>query len=220
MKRKWILTSLLLILTVQPVWAAKYVSDVLWVSLRTAADDNSESIRVLRSGTKLEILKEEETEGYVHVKTSKGEEGWIKSRYLMDNPIASVRVNSLEKQIKKLEEENVALKAQVDGVKKEDKETVRERKRMISENQKLIAENKKLKELAKNPMKLSEENTKLKTENETLLTENTKMKDEYTTIQDEGQRDWFIAGAGVLFTGIILGVIFPSLRFRRRSGWS
>lgn len=220
MKRKWMLIGMLVMLVVQPAMAAKYVSDVLWVSLRTTAADASESIRVLKSGAKLEVLEEEEVDGYLHVKTSKGEEGWIKSRYLMDEPVAAIRVSALEKEITDLKKENDELKSHMSSVRKDGKETDRERKRMLSENQRLVAENKKLAEIAKEPLQLSQENEKLKAENDRLLAENTRMKEEYEFVQDEGQRSWFITGAGVLFTGIILGIIFPSLRFRRRSSWS
>jgi SH3 domain protein len=204
----------------QPALAAKYVSDVLWVSLRSAPEDSSQSIRDLKSGVKLDVLDEAEVEGYLHVKTGNGEEGWIKSRYLNDEPVAAMRVSSLEKELQALKDANTELKSRMSSVKKDEKETDRERKRMMSENQRLVTENKKLTEIAKKPLQLSQENEKLRVENERLLAENTKMKEEYDLVQDEGQRSWFITGAGVLFTGIILGVIFPSLRFRRRSGWS
>ncbi len=220
MKNRWFLAGMLLLLIAQPVWAAKYVSDVLWVSLRAAADDSAESITVLRSGVKLELIDEVEVAGYAHVKASNGKQGWIKSRYLLDEPIAAIRVSSLEKQLEKLTAENEELKSHANSAQKDGKETIRERKRIISENQALIKENEKLRKVADKPMQLSEENEKLKVENERLLAENTRMSAKFDKIHDDGQRTWFMIGAGVLFAGIILGLIFPSLRFRRKSTWS
>ncbi|MCC5793378.1 MAG: hypothetical protein JJT85_01425 [Chromatiales bacterium] len=36
---------------------------------------------------------------------------------------------------------------------------------------------------------------------------------------DRSRRQWFVAGAGVMVAGILLGLILPRLR-RRRSAWS
>ncbi|HKK23328.1 MAG TPA: hypothetical protein VJ947_06540, partial [Pseudohaliea sp.] len=33
-------------------------------------------------------------------------------------------------------------------------------------------------------------------------------------------RDWFIAGAVVLLAGVLVGIIVPRIRWRRRSRWS
>jgi SH3 domain protein len=32
-------------------------------------------------------------------------------------------------------------------------------------------------------------------------------------------REWFVAGAGVLFAGILVGLVAPRVRRRRRSTW-
>ena len=38
-------------------------------------------------------------------------------------------------------------------------------------------------------------------------------------LSSRSTRDWFVAGAGVLLTGILVGLIAPRLRRRRRSEW-
>ena len=38
-------------------------------------------------------------------------------------------------------------------------------------------------------------------------------------LRTRATRDWFVAGAGVLLAGIIMGLIAPRLRRRRRSQW-
>ena len=220
MKRSGILLIVIFIMSMHSAWAEKYISDVLWVSLRDAPADSATSIKVYKSGTRFDVVDENEVEGYLHVKTTDGVEGWIKSRYLLDEPIAAIRVNQLEKQLAQLQKENDALKGEMNSVKKNDKETVRERKRMISENQKLHTENERLKKLAAKPMELSQELDALKTENAKLKAETQNMTQKYNSVSGEIEQTWFMIGAGVLFAGIILGLIFPNLRFRRRSTWS
>ena len=216
---KGIVAGILMLGVMQPVFAAKYVSDVLWVTLRAEANDNSASVRVLKSGTKLDLVDDTVTDDYLHVKTPQGEEGWIKSRYLLDEPTATLQLDSMKDQLKKLQDENTQLKTEVESVHKDEKETDLERKRMISENSKLVEENKRMKEVAQKPMELARENETLKAENSRLKKEYTQMSEKFSTIKNDGQRIWFMTGAGVLFAGIILGVIFPNLRFRRRNSW-
>jgi len=42
---------------------------------------------------------------------------------------------------------------------------------------------------------------------------------ENESLRDRSHRDWFMVGSGVTIAGIILGLILPRIRFRRRSSW-
>ena len=43
---------------------------------------------------------------------------------------------------------------------------------------------------------------------------------ENAVFEDQSDKKWALIGAGVLFFGIVLGLILPGLKSRRRSGWS
>jgi len=45
------------------------------------------------------------------------------------------------------------------------------------------------------------------------------LKIEIDQVRSGSSRDWFFAGAGVLLAGILVGLIAPRLRRRRRSSW-
>lgn len=220
MKCKWIFLFALLFLSAESALAEKYISDVLWVSLRESADDAANSVKVLRTGTELTVIGEEEIDGYVKVKTRDGLEGWISSRYLLDEPTAAQQLKQLEKQNEALQQENQSLKQELAEFKKDGRETDKERKRMLSENKKLVQENQRLQKLAANPAKFAEENEQLKAANAKLDAEYKALEAQVETSEYEVERTWFITGAGVLFAGIILGIIIPNLRFRRRGTFS
>ena len=42
---------------------------------------------------------------------------------------------------------------------------------------------------------------------------------ENAALGGRSSQNWFIVGAGVLFGGIVIGLIAPSLRRKRRSDW-
>jgi SH3 domain protein len=46
------------------------------------------------------------------------------------------------------------------------------------------------------------------------------VQQENENLRDRTARDWFIVGAGVVLVGIIIGLIIPKIRFRKKkSNW-
>ena len=38
-------------------------------------------------------------------------------------------------------------------------------------------------------------------------------------LKDRTARDWFMVGAGVVILGMIIGLIIPRIRWRKKSSW-
>jgi len=49
-------------------------------------------------------------------------------------------------------------------------------------------------------------------QSQSLLQENQSLK-------DRTARDWFMVGAGVILLGMIIGLIIPRIRWRKKSSW-
>ena len=45
------------------------------------------------------------------------------------------------------------------------------------------------------------------------------VQQENQSLADRSNRDWFLLGAGVLVSGVLVGLILPRLRVQRRSRW-
>lgn len=73
---------------------AEYVTDELQLGLHIAEDTSDTPFRTLVSGTELEIL--ERNRFYARVRTSAGEEGWVKAGYLITRKPAAARAMELE----------------------------------------------------------------------------------------------------------------------------
>ncbi len=195
----------------------RYVSDVLYVGVREAPSDPARVLRTLRSGTAVEVL--ERQGAFARIRTEDGLEGWVKAKFLVPEPIARDRLKAAEARIAALEEENQRLEAQVQRLQGRLEETERDRKRLAEARDRLQAEVEKLRELAASPAALAEENAQLKRHTVQLEAELGQLRGEVTTLRDQTRRDWFLAGAGVLALGLLIGLVVPRIRWRRRNEW-
>ena len=74
-----------------------YVTDSLRLGLHRAEDTSDRPFENLVSGTPLEVI--ERNSNYARVRTSGGQEGWVKSAYLVDEKPAQLRVAELEAEL-------------------------------------------------------------------------------------------------------------------------
>lgn len=108
------LILLLAVLLVPPLHAdPAWVADELRLNLYPEPDENSEPIRVLSSGDLLETLDESE-DGFVRVETSDGTAGWVDSGFLMEEPPARVRIESVADERDELAGEVTAQRETID----------------------------------------------------------------------------------------------------------
>jgi len=111
-------------LLVLPLAAAqtKYIDDTLYLDFYKTSDGSGEQFTSAPSGSAVTLL---ETEGeFSLVRTEKGTEGWVQSRYLVDTPPAVLRIKALEgiasqvesliKKVESLTKENNYLREEID----------------------------------------------------------------------------------------------------------
>jgi SH3 domain protein len=92
----------------------RYVSDRLEVTLRTGTSTQHSIVRMLPSGTRLEVLETEPASGYARVRTADGVEGWVLSRYLMDQPAAREQLAAANRRVETLNARVAELTAEVE----------------------------------------------------------------------------------------------------------
>jgi len=56
------------------------------VRLRTAPSTDNKALMVLRPGEELQLLESTPTNGFYHVQTQEGDEGWVSVRYVSIKP--------------------------------------------------------------------------------------------------------------------------------------
>ncbi len=80
-----------------------YVTDILRLGLHRAEDTSDQPFRTLVSGTELEILAR--TTNYAHVRAADGQEGWVKSAYLVLDKPAQLKIAETENELMTLRAE-------------------------------------------------------------------------------------------------------------------
>jgi len=77
-----------------------------------------------------------------------------------------------------------------------------------------------IRRVSANAVALDSQNRELQTSVQTLNHQLQAQISEIQELKDRRNRDWFLAGAAVLLGGILLGLLLPKLRTKRRSSWS
>src|SRR6056297_2128381 len=79
-----------------------YVTDSLEITLRSGPDATRKSVKMLPSGTPLQIL--DQTTSWYRVRADDGQTGWVLKRYIMQEVPKKMLISNLRDRIKTLEE--------------------------------------------------------------------------------------------------------------------
>jgi len=211
---KTVLTAVLFLFATAALAETRYVDDNLIITMRTGKANTYQILRTIPSGTLLELLQDDGD--YSRVRTPDGVEGWVLSQYLTKSPIAKIRLAKSEKQLERLRQEKQQLEQQLATVQEEKTSLDKEHANLGSETEQLRNELEKLREVAARPIELAEQNKKLSDKVSNLQKQLQLVQQSNSELQDHSQRDWFLAGGGVLFGGILLGLLLPMLRRKKR----
>lgn len=218
MKKLQILFYCLLIPALTQAQETIYVGDHLVITVRAGKGAQYQIIKTAQSGEKLQVL-EESDEGYTFIRTEDGTEGWVRTQYLSNEPIAKVRLEAAEIKLAKLSEQNQALKSELSTLRKSSGTLQKDHQALSSKSTSLEEQISQLKEIAARPIQLDNENRKLQQANVTLEKELQLVSQENQVLKDRSQREWFIAGALVLLGGLIIGLVIPKIRWKKTSNW-
>ena len=199
----------------------RYVSDRLIISVRDGQDQNAAVLGYLETAAPVEIL--EEKGDFLRIRTEDGIEGWVRAQYIVSETPKTLIIDNLKNEINALNKEIQAIKNKKDSTsntlsesKKMYREKIEELKEEVNINQKFAAKaksdfielNNKYTNLlnnSKNTEKLINEVEKLKKSNNELNTEVKSLRMDRKNPLKSNRIQSFIAGAGVLLLGFILG---------------
>jgi SH3 domain protein len=219
MQFRWVgLVFVLLVASAQA--QTRYVSDRTNLELRRGASTEHAILRWLEPGNEVQVLEQDQQSGWSRVRVvDQGTEGWILTRFLMDEPGARDRLAAAERSLAAARDRVATLEAQSREVGANLGSARTELEQTRTSHATVSKELADLRTAAANVVEIRDQNTSLQQrlaerdrEVEVLTTENARLA-------GRNSQNWFIVGASVLLAGIVIGLVAPTLRRRRRSDW-
>ena len=210
----------LLVSTAALAETTRYVTDQLEITLRSGQSTKHQILRMLRSGTPLEVLETDAESGYSRVRAPDGSEGWVITRYLDPVPSGRERLAAAQRQLAALKKDNARLAGEVRRLGAEKDELTAQLGKLRRASKKLEQELERIRKTSASALAIDNENKSLKTRLQRLEQEHKVVQEENERLRDRTARDWFMAGAGVILLGMGIGLVIPKIRWRRKSNWS
>ncbi|MEL7187713.1 MAG: TIGR04211 family SH3 domain-containing protein [Pseudomonadota bacterium] len=211
-----LLASFFLFATVahgEPAW----VSDQFEIMLRSGPSTNNAIQLMVDSGTRLEVLERDADTGYSRVRTPGGTEGWVLTRYLMNEASAREQLETLTSQLTNANSRGSSLNDQLAAVRGEYDSANRRIEALESENANLESELAEIKRTAANVLGINDQNQQLMTQLSDAQIRADTLEEENRQLMSQAKRYWFLSGALVLLVGVVLGIWLPRIRWQRRS---
>ena len=197
----------------------RYVTDQGDFYLRTGPSNAHRITKQVSAGTAVTVIESDEAAGYTQVRLADNTVGWILSRYLTGQPSARDQLSAAKARVERMEAQVREMEVALAGTREENTSLSGSRSSLEAEVTRLSTELERIRAVSSGALRLEATNRQLQ---EQLAQANQRadtLESKNRMLSDSSRRDWFLAGAGTIILGLVLGLILPRLRFRRKSKW-
>lgn len=192
-----------------------YIKDQLTLSLRDQPVDAFTRVEWLSSGAKLELL--ETQDDYSKVRTEGGAIGWIKSGYIVLEPVAADQLKLVSAELKQLQVRYKELNDKFNNRADNNADS----KTLAAENQKLTEELNRIREVSAEALSLDANYNDISVKYQEIKNELEIANKQVDRLKSESQNETLIYGGGLVIVGIIVGFILISVRPKgKNNGWA
>ncbi|MGA8205129.1 MAG: TIGR04211 family SH3 domain-containing protein [Woeseiaceae bacterium] len=217
LKTKWAIGLLCIGIAQAAAAETVWVSDQFEVMLRTGPNTSNAIERMLPSGAALEVLERDDDAGYAKVRTAAGTEGWVLTRYLMNEPSAREQLAALTKRLTNANAEGSSLTSQLGAIRGEYDSAQQQIATLEKDKKKLEEELAEIKRTAANVLSINDQNKDLRDQLAAAEIRADTLEQQNRELTAQTTRYWFMTGAAVLLVGVLLGIWLPRVRWQRRS---
>ncbi len=212
------LAGMVLLLLASSVGAeTRFVTDSINFSLREAPNKGAKFLAGISSGNQVDVLESQAETGYSKIKTQEGLVGYIETRRLQRQPPARLLLEEANRKIADLQREG----SRSGGGLMDDYEVLKfEHARLNEQHNRLKKELEAIQRTSANAVRISMERNDLRKQLADLTREKSELERQHLEASNNREQRWFIIGSGVLFAGIVLGLLLPAVRLKRQSGYS
>ena len=197
-----------------------YISDEYRVPLRKSPCSRCSILhRGIKSGTALNLI-ETNDDGWTHITTQGGLDGWMPSHYLQNTPTARDRITSMEVKLGIAEKKSNQLAEEVKVLKQTNTGLSAELQSTQSTSNEVTSELKTIKKISSNAISINQQNQALLERNGMLQSEIDVLKAANEQLSNRERNTWFLYGVFAVIAGALLTIIIPRLRRRKNfSEW-
>lgn len=199
-----------------------YIIDEIYVPLRAGQGNQYKILnKGLRSSTALTILEEPEGSEWMLVETQGGVQGWIRSQYIVKQPTAELKLAEFTRKLAEKNDLYADTKTDLQSLQEEKtalEEELKNTKAMLAST---TEELDSLKQISGDAVALHERHQTFMQKYEVLKTELDIKISENERLRKDDRRSWFMYGAGAVGLGVLLTLIIPVLRPKKKySEWA
>ncbi len=184
---------------------AAYVTNQAELPVHQGPGKDYKILKSLPTGSKVSIVNDIINDGYIEIRLQDGSKGYALQDSLTNNPAKITLDNPL--QISQTTPQNYA----VADIQTTD---------LIKERNHLANQLEKLQHTAANALDIARQRNDLQERLVNLERNNRHLKLQNQALVDKSNHDWFLLGAGVLFSGIIIGLLLNRISSPKKpSSW-
>ncbi len=218
--RPFLAVPLLLLAAFAAQADTRYVSDQLEITLRAGESTRYKIIRMLPSGTALDVLSVNEGNDYARVRSEDGTVGFVLQRQLQEEPVARTRLTEMEARLAELQQQPDALSARLAALQSEHADLNSRYQALERDKQRIEQEYATIRHASANVLDITSDRERLRIQVAELTRERADLQQENRDLKNQSDQRWFMIGASVLAGGVLLGLVLPHLRLRqRKSSW-
>lgn len=197
-----------------------YISDEYRVPLRKSPCPRCSILhRGIKSGSALTLV-ETNDEGWSHVKTRGGMDGWMPSHYLQKDLPARDQLAATKAKYESLQSKHLAQSNELKSLKQDHSQLVAELKNTQSSRDGINTELKNIKKISSNAISINQQNRELLERNGILQSEIDILTAANERLTNSERNTWFLYGVFAVVMGAVLTLIIPRLKRRKRfSEW-
>ncbi|MDJ0782048.1 MAG: TIGR04211 family SH3 domain-containing protein [Desulfosarcinaceae bacterium] len=203
----------LIIGTVTAAASTVYVTEDFEITMRTGPGVDRKIIALIRSGQRVEEISK--SEEWTEIRLPSDKTGWVLSRYLSPKEPCALVKERLQTEFNQLQAEKAELETKNSDLEAENQRLEAQLASTQASLERVTGDFDSLKVESTDFLKLKTQFKKVTDELEETKTKADKFEDETGRLLRNQNIKWFLAGAGVLLIGFIIG--FSSRRQKRRS---
>ncbi len=209
---RFLLLILLGLVTTSPLTAAERYITGIPIPLRAEPDPANRKILQLLPIGEAVIVEKEVQEGFARVTTHSGISGWIPTRYLSDtSPLVKGGSGDTQKLVQ-CELEVTSQKNTIRSLQQERSLLETDMERLKTSMQRANKEASSIRDVSSEALGLQQQNETLQTQVQRQIREIEMLQQEITTLRQRKERDWFIVGALVALTMLVVGFLLARSR--------